>query len=139
MRVTTVMLADAATVREGLLHVLGGGINRLVRDPLPAPLGATLAMLLQPDDAADLARTHDLEITIQHTRSEGKSPVARALMTLSKAASAPGTLPPVALVVPIQSVPIVEIGDHKITVSVDGSEVATIEFDVLKAPDPRPR
>ncbi len=38
------MLCDAASVRENLIHVLGGGITRLGRSNYPAPLGCDLAL-----------------------------------------------------------------------------------------------
>jgi hypothetical protein len=43
---------DAATVREGLLHVLGGGITRVNRPEYPAPLGTALALriVLESDE-----------------------------------------------------------------------------------------
>ncbi|MGE0488774.1 MAG: hypothetical protein AB7S38_06135 [Vulcanimicrobiota bacterium] len=52
------MLCDYATVREGLLHVLGGGINRLWREKFPAQMGVTLAILLE---------IHPTEANRQHT------------------------------------------------------------------------
>lgn len=130
------MLADHATVREGLLHVLGGGINRVIRDPLPAPLGAMLALMLQPDDPDDLLRTHDLEVTIRHAESE--SLVAKAVMTLHGATSAPGPLSPVSVAVPLQVVPVAETGIHRVTVSLDGEQAASIELEVVKAAEPQP-
>jgi hypothetical protein len=47
MRARAALLCDAATVREGLLHVLGGGITRLWRDQLPAALNVTMAFMLE--------------------------------------------------------------------------------------------
>ena len=138
MKATAVMLADHATVREGLLHVLGGGISRVIRDPLPAPLGAMLALMLQPDDPDDLLRTHDLEVTIKHATAEGEGSVAKAVMTLRSAISAPGPLSPVAVVVPLQLVPITETGIHRVTVNLDGEQAASIEFEVVKAADLQP-
>lgn len=135
MKVTAAMLSDHATVREGLLHVLGGGINQLIRDPLPAPLGAMLALMLQPDSLDDLLETHNLEVTIKHSRAEGDDQVAKAVMTLRNSAPAPGALTPVAVVVPLQGVPITQTGTHDITVSLDGEQCATIEFIVVKAAD----
>jgi len=63
MDVATALLCDAATVREGLLHVLGGGITRLWRPALPAELATKLAVLvdLAPED---LETPHELEVLI---------------------------------------------------------------------------
>ncbi|MCO5316766.1 MAG: hypothetical protein M9938_11490 [Solirubrobacterales bacterium] len=44
MRVDCALLCDAATVREGLLHILGGGVTRIGRPEFPAPVGLTLAL-----------------------------------------------------------------------------------------------
>lgn len=135
MRVTTAMLADHATVREGLLHVLGGGITQLIRDPLPGPLGLMLALMLQPDNLDDLLTPHDLEVIIKHTGDQGEDSVAKAVMTLRSGPPAPGPLPPIAVTVPLWAVPITEAGTHHVTVSVDGEQAAVIEFEVVKAPD----
>lgn len=42
MRISTLFLADYASVREGTLGVMGGFINQLWRPEYPAPLGAYL-------------------------------------------------------------------------------------------------
>jgi hypothetical protein len=54
MRIDCVLLCDAATVREGLLHILGGGVTRVHRPEYPAPLGAALAIriMIHPTEAA---------------------------------------------------------------------------------------
>ena len=45
MRIDTALLCDAATERDGLLNVLGGGITVATRPEFPAPLGMTLALV----------------------------------------------------------------------------------------------
>lgn len=54
MRIDCVLLCDAATVREGLLHILGGGVTRVNRSEYPAPLGTTLAIriMIHPTETA---------------------------------------------------------------------------------------
>jgi hypothetical protein len=54
MRIDCVLLCDAATVREGLLHILGGGVTRVHRPEYPAPLGTSLAIriMIHPTEAA---------------------------------------------------------------------------------------
>jgi hypothetical protein len=66
------LLCDAATVREGLLHVLGGGVTRAGRAQYPSPLGLTLALriLVHPTEAE---RPHNLDIRLQ---GEDGQPVA---------------------------------------------------------------
>jgi hypothetical protein len=64
MRVDTALLCDAATVREGLLHILGGGITTVVRTEYPAELGVTLALriMVHPTEAE---HPHQLQIVLQ--------------------------------------------------------------------------
>lgn len=64
MKVDTCMLCDAATLREGLLHILGGGVREITRSEFPSPLGLSLALrvLLHP---TELAHPHKLEVILQ--------------------------------------------------------------------------
>lgn len=69
MRIDTALLCDAATVREGLLHVLGGGVTRAGRPAWPAPLGLTLALriLVHPTETD---RQHQLAVKLQGADGE---------------------------------------------------------------------
>jgi len=64
VRIDCALLCDAATVREGLLHILGGGVTRAGRDSFPAPLGLTLALriLIHPTETD---RPHQLDLRLQ--------------------------------------------------------------------------
>lgn len=53
-------LCDSATVREGLLHVLGGGITRLWRGGFPAPMKASLALMIEMEASEIHAGEHDM-------------------------------------------------------------------------------
>ena len=50
MKIAAAFLADAANVREGTLGVLSGFINTINRDEYPAPLGATLVVVVEYDE-----------------------------------------------------------------------------------------
>ncbi|MGD0746747.1 MAG: hypothetical protein ABSB68_02925 [Acidimicrobiales bacterium] len=63
MEVKAGFICDAATVREGLLHVLGGAITRLWRPTMPAPLGVTFAMVLSISEN-ELDIPHQLLFTV---------------------------------------------------------------------------
>lgn len=64
MRIDTALLCDAATVKDGLLNVLGGGITYAGRSEFPAPLGVELAMrvVMHP---TELQHSHKVEILLQ--------------------------------------------------------------------------
>ena len=74
-RVASALLCDAATVREGLLHILGGGITRLHRGEFPAPMQVTLVaqVVLTPNeigfphDVTAIIATEDGEVVVQAT------------------------------------------------------------------------
>ena len=140
MKTTAVLFADAASVREGLLNVLGAGITRLVRDPLPGRLDAVIALMLQPDDLDDLRATHNLEVIITETTPDGPVVVAKAVMELA-GLGLPGStepMPTVPLVVPLQGIPIPRTGFYRINVRLDGQGVSTQGFEVTKAPEHMP-
>jgi hypothetical protein len=61
LRLDCALHCDAATVREGLLNVLGAGITRVGRLGFPAPLGTALALRLVLD-AEEIAATHTVEV-----------------------------------------------------------------------------
>jgi len=141
VRTTAVLFADAASVREGLLNVLGAGITRLVRDPLPGRLDAVLAVMLQPDDPGDLQAAHNLEVVITETTADGPVVVARAVLEIVGLQSSSDTaelLPTLPLVVPLQSIPIPRTGLYRITATLDGQAGIEYAFEVVKAPGQLP-
>jgi hypothetical protein len=65
VRIDCALLCDATTVREGLLHVLGGGVTRINRPGYPAPLAPlalALRILVHPTETD---RTHQLDVRLQ--------------------------------------------------------------------------
>jgi hypothetical protein len=141
VRTTTILLADYASVREGLLHVLGGGITRLARDPLPGRLDAALALMLRADDLEDLQAAHHMEVSITEAATdEASPPIAKAVIEFGgvRGPVIPGPNLQLPLVVPIQAVPMPRPGFYSITVSLDGAEVGAYEFEVVKGSDQIP-
>jgi hypothetical protein len=137
MRVTAILLADHASVREGLLHVLGAGITKVARDPLPARLDVMLALMLRSDDLDDLKAAHNLEVGIAASGpSEEGATIAKAAMELSTVGPLhPGPNLQIPVVVPLQPVPVPATGLYRITVSLDGKEAGTYDFEVVKSMD----
>jgi hypothetical protein len=141
VKVTALLLADSASVREGLLHVLGAGITRIVRDPLPARLDVALALMFRADDETDLVAGHNLEVTITETSpgSAGQQ-VAKVIAEMGLSPGtivAPGPNLLVPVVVPIQPVPVPRTGSYAIEVRLDGEPVGSYEFEVVKGGDLR--
>ncbi|MEO7032519.1 MAG: hypothetical protein ABI548_01705 [Polyangiaceae bacterium] len=59
-------ICDAITMREGLLHVLGGGITTLTRSEFPTPLAISLAAVL----TAEAPGTYEVSVTIKREGSD---------------------------------------------------------------------
>lgn len=134
MDFTTLLICDSATTRDNLLHVLGGGITRLWRSTLPAPLGVAFAMVLElePDE---LAVPHEIHLTM--TDSAGR--VIAELMGALEAAARQLHNDENALfphTVALHPVTTERYGRHELTISIDQALTRTLVFYVLH-PDER--
>lgn len=64
MNIDNVLLCESATVKDGLLYILGGGIVRTGRPSFPSPLKMTLAVrVMMHRTEAD--KPHTLEVKLQ--------------------------------------------------------------------------
>lgn len=128
MRVDTALLCDAVTVREGLLHVLGGGITRIHRPMYPAPLAASMAVriLIHPTEAA---APHELGVLLVDEDGGQLGEV-----TLKFQASAEGSdLQPgeeLALPIPLalQGLPLPKKGMYRFELLIDGIHQLSVPF-----------
>ena len=64
LRFPIATLCDAATVREGTLSILSGGITRLWRQEFPSPMGVVCAVLCEYDPSA-YQRPGELRLRIE--------------------------------------------------------------------------
>lgn len=136
MKVDCALLCDAVTVREGLLHVLGGGITRLMKETYPAPLGAGLALriLVHPTEAN---REHRVEARLQN---EDGSEVERVEFTFATTGEAsqdnptqafgllPGEELGIAVAVPLQYIKLQKAGGYSLEILIDGQHKKSIPF-----------
>lgn len=58
------LLCDAVTVRDSLLHILGGGVTRLWRDEYPAPMDIQLALLISLSPAEAMTKPQNIQVRI---------------------------------------------------------------------------
>lgn len=128
MKVNTLLLCDAATTREGLLSILGGGVNILRQPAFPAPLGASLAILLE-FDGDELKHPHKIAVEI---RQDGGGPSILQMEARWDVGPAdvfdPRLTNYVPLVLPLQPVGVPEPGHYRLTLSVDGQDVGALTF-----------
>jgi hypothetical protein len=130
-------LCDAATVRENLLHVLGGGITRTWHDNYPAPLGLALAMMLtlQPTEAGD----HKLRVILQDQDGVAIVSLDGGFQVTRGPDARPGELLAVPLVLALHNVAIPKAGTYSVEVLVDSHHIRSLVFASSPRPTPKAR
>jgi hypothetical protein len=133
MRIATALLCDSAGVREGLLFVLGGGVSRVWRQTLPAPLNCCLAVLVEVD-AAQLAVPHELRADLIGPQGQNLAQVRGGFQVGPSPIADPGEglLVPVAL--DLRNVAIKDFGWHRFVMSLDDEAAPEIPFKVALPP-----
>ena len=127
MNVGTALLCDFATIREGLLHVVAGGITRLWRDQYPAPIGCSLALVFEvhPMEAAN---PHEIDVRVM---SEDGEEIARVQGGF-QATPGEDTKVGESLLVPVsldlRNAGLPAPGGYSIEISVDGTHQRTLSF-----------
>lgn len=125
------MLCDAASVRDNVLNVLGGGLTNFVFSELPSTLGANLAVLLemsQEDAVADHTVTFELldenEKKVAHMGAE----LSRLDLSPDEVRSLAAGLPiiNVPLAVPVGGFTLESAGAHRLIISVDGAQESVL-------------
>lgn len=127
MRVDCALLCDSATVREDLLHILGGGITRLGRSTFPAPLNAALALrvMVHPTESS---RRHQLEVRLI---AEDGAPVATVEIEFELASAGtarPGEELSASFAVPLHTVGLPSPGAYSFELLIDGVHQTSVPF-----------
>lgn len=133
MRLTSAMLADAATVQGGKLFVMGGGFDTIRARTFPATHRMlTIAMVAEigPDE-----RQRDLVIDIELRDEDGAEVGVKSQGRMR--VGAPALLPPgssslVPLVSPFYNVTFPEPKGYSFVISFDEQELARVGFRVLQ-------
>jgi hypothetical protein len=127
MELAAAILCDHVSVREGLLIVVGGGITRLWRENLPAPLNVELALLLEMS-SMELGGSHEVAVI-----DEDGGEVARFQGGLQVGARDldPGETQLVPLAVKFGPTGVSHHGRYSMEISLDGRHVQSVGFRVL--------
>jgi len=124
------MLCDAASVREGLLSVLGAGITVVWRESFPAPLFADLAAQFERLDVA--ASRYDVSISARPV--EGGESVFNAELQLQVEARDDDRPQMIPLIVPLRDVGVPGPGSYILEVFVDKVVRGSLRFDAVLMP-----
>lgn len=132
IEIQAVVLSDAVTVRDGLVNILAGGITRLNRKELPAPMGLSLAILLEVlDESFDVP--HELRIEVVDTEDKSLFQAAGAIFL-----ERPPNLnfnEPTILPIPfdLRTAQIETFGRHELSVKLDNQTPVIRPFFVLRS------
>ena len=127
MRVNCALLCDAVTTREGLLHILGGGITRLGRPAFPAPLGVALAVRLELDlDEAHHPHILKAILFAEETQQVGMAELEFGI--LPSALNKSGEPLAAALALPLHPVALPRPGRYAFNIHVDDFQYARVPF-----------
>jgi len=138
VEVTCALLCDAATVREGLLHILGGCVNRLVRQQFPAPMGTSLGLALAVH-RTEAQTDHQVQIVVQMEDGQRIAEVGAGFQVGEPAEGQlrPGEQINVPLAVPLGPVGLPAAGGYSIEVLIDGVHKVSVPFwAILQASPP---
>lgn len=128
MEVDCALLCDAVTIREGLLHILGGGVTRANRPGFPAPLGLNLALriLVHPTEAD---RSHLLEATLQDADGKTIAKISAQFGLNDLGDTQPGEQISIPLALPLPpQIGLPHEGLYSFELLIDGVHKATVPF-----------
>jgi len=137
MRLECAMVCDAVTVRDGLLHILGGGIGRIPRAGFPAPLDNDIALRLTMSPE-EVKAQHKIEIRVVTGTGALASTVTGEFSTAIADGRPVGT--DVSLNIPVSLRQVVVPGPdrYQIEIVVDERVLTTIPVEVALATPPAP-
>jgi len=138
MRLECAMVCDAVTVRDGLLHILGGGIGRIPRIGFPATLDNEVALRLSMTPEEVKAR-HKIEIRVLTGTGAIASTVTGEFATALAEGRPASTDVALAIPVSLRQVVVPAPDRYEIEIVVDEQSLTKIPVDVvLASPPPTP-
>ncbi|MEV0483169.1 hypothetical protein AB0I69_21500 [Streptomyces sp. NPDC050508] len=137
MKLNMAALCDRATVREGLLHILGAGVTQTSLS-LPAAADLDLAVLIRAEALNELSGQHRLTVTVRHEDGTEVGKVQLGwetpdMQAQDELALSKQPLPQLPISVPLRSLLLNQEGEHYVHLDVDDTELATVSFNVTKA------
>lgn len=127
MRVGTALICDFASVRDGLLNVVGGGVTRIWRESFPAPLNICLALVFELHQM-ELDRSHQLVVQIMGEDGAQVAMVEAGFQT----GKSPGIHVGEELIVPValdlRNAGLPNPGAYSVEVGVDGTHQRTLQL-----------
>lgn len=136
MQVGAALLADFAQVREGLLFVVGGGITRIYRPELPAPMNVCLVLAIELH-RMERDQPHELNVQIMDDDG-GQVAEIKGGFQMQATDAAYHEAVNVPMVFDLRVVGLARYGFHVVEVSIDGHHERTLQFLVAAPPATEP-
>jgi|HubBroStandDraft_4_1064222.scaffolds.fasta_scaffold138399_4 hypothetical protein len=130
MRVTTSLLADAATVADGKLYIHGAGWDRINSPVLPVTHpGMALVLVLEVDPVVE--DRQDVEIRLVDESDTPIMGVTGHVGISDPSKVVPGTLTNLPLAVNFAPVPFPHAGTYRFVLLVNGTEIHSAKLSVV--------
>jgi hypothetical protein len=133
VRVTTSLLADAATVCDGKLYVHGAGWDVINGPGLPVMYPAFAVVLVIEMDVSELTGD-DVQVVLVDDEASQLVTMTGHLETADPARYAPRTSIKLPLALPFQGLTFARTGNYAFKVSVGGTEIHSLDFSVHTPP-----
>jgi hypothetical protein len=127
MEVPSALLCDFASVREGLLFVIGGGVSRLFRPTYPGSLGVSIAFIVDLDPG-DIGVPHQISVRIRDEDGREVGRVLGAFNVPEAPDREPGETLHVPLAIDLRPIPLPATGAYTAAIDVDGDERKSLSF-----------
>ncbi|MHB2016590.1 MAG: DUF6941 family protein [Candidatus Xenobia bacterium] len=130
------VLCDVATVREGLLHVLGAGITRTQHESFPSQVELTLALWITAN-AKESGANRNLKVSVVGPGDNVFSNLEATVSFGDPSALKDGELFCLPVAMRLAS-PIPKAGLYKVDIEVDGKMVRSLPMVAVLQPNPVP-
>jgi hypothetical protein len=136
VRLDWALLANAAEAPpNGLVYILGGGFDTLIRDQFPTPFGGVIVLRLQTT-RLETERAHRVEVHC--TDEDGQPFMPQPIVVNLPARQVPADYPlgwdlAASIVINLTSVPIERAGFYNFEILIDDQQVRTLPFRAVKA------
>jgi hypothetical protein len=132
VQLATALLCDAASVRENLLNVLGGGISAITREMFPAPLNVDLALVLAIHPS-ELAESHLLRVRVVGEDGQEIAAIDGQFGPAQVSGPQPRSEVQQPLVLPLRHVGVPTPGRYSVEINVDKTHLRSLDFEVSAA------
>jgi hypothetical protein len=135
MRLDWALLAGAAEAPpNGLVYILGAGIDTLMREQFPTPFGGSLVIRIL-STRLETERAHRVEVHC--TDEDGQAVLPQPIMLTLPSRQVPDDYPhgwdlAASIVINLAGVPIPHAGFYNFEILVDDQEVRSLPFRVVK-------